>query len=445
MLKEEIINNVDYKILIEKEKRSRLDNDIPTSANTCVDIIRLVWNKYGVENVGPIFLSLSKKRNQSKRSHTDMLKVIFEEIYLSINSEDEKISLLKAIIEITEGKIYVEFEFSNAVKKLTEILLAKSQIDEAAKLIQDIQIETFGSLDKKYKVEYILFQIQVLLAKRDFVRTLIVSNKVVRKNLNEEGLEYQKLEYFLLMTKFYNHEEKYYELSLCFKELYDFSVDIEKKLNALISEGKSDSERATKYKSILSSISSYEYFEKYVLFLNICPPKPEIINQLKALREKYVKELDSSILLGNLIKIKLGEDITKVNKALLDNYARLATFQDNDEYFNNGKLNLKLFRKYFIQHNILIMSKFFSQIYLQRISELLEIPKDEAELEICDMVTNDNLYSRINRIKQIATFRKKQNFDDKLNNLDFDLSKMLDTLESTCHLIHKENLKYDIK
>jgi len=44
------------------------------------------------------------------------------------------------------------------------------KIDEAAKIIQEIQIETYGSLEQKDKVEFILYQMKLVLARNDFVR-----------------------------------------------------------------------------------------------------------------------------------------------------------------------------------------------------------------------------------------------------------------------------------
>lgn len=374
-----------------------------------------------------------------------MIKVIFDEIYPSLKSRDSQVSVLKSIIEITEGKIYVEFEFSNAVRKLTEILLSEGNIEEATKLIQDIQIETFGSLNRVYKVEYILFQMKVLLQKGDFVRTLIVSNKIVRKHLNEPGLENLKVEFYNLMIKYNNHEEKYLEVSDCYKELYDYSVDLRSKFNELSAKGESQIDLAKTYANIISQLDSASLFERFVFFLNLCAPTPENKHLIKHLNTNYTKELEEYQLIGELIAIKLGEDIFPASDEFLSRFARSSTFINDSSIFNNGTQNFKLFRKYFIQHNLQIVSKFFSQISLTRISNLISVPVNEVESEICNMVTSGYLYARINRIKAIVSFRKKQNFDDKLNNLDGDLMKMLETLETTCHLIHKENLKYDIK
>ena len=52
------------------------------------------------------------------------------------------------------------------------------QTEEACDIIQDVHVETYGSLDKKEKVDFILEQIRLTLAKKDFIRCYIISKKV---------------------------------------------------------------------------------------------------------------------------------------------------------------------------------------------------------------------------------------------------------------------------
>jgi hypothetical protein len=55
-----------------------------------------------------LIVALNKKRNQSKNAITEMVKFcLSDEVYLSL-SQEEQLKLLKTIIEITEGRIYVE-------------------------------------------------------------------------------------------------------------------------------------------------------------------------------------------------------------------------------------------------------------------------------------------------------------------------------------------------
>lgn len=78
--------------------------------------------------------------------------------------------------------------------------------EEATKLIQEIQIETYGSLLNQEKVDFILYQMKLVLARRDFVRCQILSRKISKKAISEKGLELQKIEYYGYMVQYYVHE-----------------------------------------------------------------------------------------------------------------------------------------------------------------------------------------------------------------------------------------------
>lgn len=390
-------------------------------------------------------LALYKKRNQSKQAITEMIKYAVNYTYFKISNDDLKIQFLKNVIEVTEGKIFVEFEYSIAVKRLTEIVLEKGDVEEAARLIQDIQIETFGSLDRIYKVEYILFQMRILLAKGDYIRTLIVSNKIIRRHLNEPGLEKMKIDFYTLMIKYYSHENKNFEIAQCYKILYDFINELESKTKSINDNNKSEMDVEMNLNEVLSSCNKSVYFENYVMYLNICPIIKQTLTAITELRDNYIKDLDRNPDLRHLILIKLGENIIVVNNDILERYRRFALFYDNNEFNVNGEKNFSLFRKYLIQFNLILCQKFFSQIRIERISRMISIKLDEVETEICDMVSNEYIFARINRIAGIISFRRKKDMDDKLNDLNFDLEKMLETIETTCHLVHKENLKYNIK
>ena len=43
------------------------------------------------------------------------------------------------------------------------------------------QVETFGSMEKQEKVEFILEQMRLCIAKKDFIRTQIISKKINTK------------------------------------------------------------------------------------------------------------------------------------------------------------------------------------------------------------------------------------------------------------------------
>lgn len=52
---------------------------------------------------------------------------------------------------ITEGKIYVEVERARLTHKLAMMKEAEGDITEAATILQELQVETFGSMERKEK------------------------------------------------------------------------------------------------------------------------------------------------------------------------------------------------------------------------------------------------------------------------------------------------------
>lgn len=53
------------------------------------------------------------------------------------------------------------------------------------------QVETFGSMERKEKVEFILEQMRLCLAKKDYIRCQIISKKISIKFFNSEDEELQ--------------------------------------------------------------------------------------------------------------------------------------------------------------------------------------------------------------------------------------------------------------
>lgn len=48
------------------------------------------------------------------------------------------------------------------------------------------QVETFGSMDLKEKVEFLLEQMRLTLARKDFVRTSIIAKKIATRFFDKE-------------------------------------------------------------------------------------------------------------------------------------------------------------------------------------------------------------------------------------------------------------------
>ena len=58
-----------------------------------------------------------------------------------------------------------------------------------------LQVETFGTMEKKEKVEFILEQMRLCFETKDYIRTQIISKKISTKYFEAEDTEELKLRY----------------------------------------------------------------------------------------------------------------------------------------------------------------------------------------------------------------------------------------------------------
>lgn len=92
--------------------------------------------------------------------------------------------------------MYVEVERARLTHKLAKIKEDEGNITEAANVIQELQVETYGSMERKEKVELILEQMRLCLAKKDYIRTQIISKKINTKFFDDEKTQDLKLKYY---------------------------------------------------------------------------------------------------------------------------------------------------------------------------------------------------------------------------------------------------------
>ncbi len=152
----------------------------------------------------------------------------------------------------------------------------------------------------------------------------------------------------------------------------------------------------------------------------------------KELEKNYKHDLEANKLMQTLVKIRLSDDIIKVTDEFLAEFRNLKIF-----FIDPHVIHGMLFRKYLIQHNLGIFQKYFSQIKLQRMSEMVAIDVNEVEQELADMCINKYIYAKINRINLTANFKPKQDSSDKLNDMNTDLSK------STKYFLRSEKKRID--
>ena len=145
---------------------------------------KLVWGRN--RRTPPKLISTLIFRSQLKQAVVKMVQECCTYVDKTPDKET-KIKLIETLRSITEGKIYVEVERARLTHILAKMREEEGDTAEAAKIIQELQVETYGSMDKREKVELILEQMRLCLNIKDYVRTQIISKKINTKFFEEEN------------------------------------------------------------------------------------------------------------------------------------------------------------------------------------------------------------------------------------------------------------------
>ena len=91
---------------------------------------------------------------------------------------ETKLSLIETLRTVTEGKIFVEVERARVTRILSNIKKSQGDITAATDILCELQVETFGSMTRREKTEFILEQVALCIEKGDWTQASILSRKI---------------------------------------------------------------------------------------------------------------------------------------------------------------------------------------------------------------------------------------------------------------------------
>jgi len=127
-------------------------------------------------------------------------------------------------------------------------------------------------------VEFILYQMKLVLARNDFVRCQILSRKISNRALNEKGIEASKIQYYKNMVQYYVHEKELLEAAKAYQLIYD-TINKATPEEAAVLEAKYPNDRV-------------EAFQNFVLYLLISSYDQVKVDLLKVVESTYPRELE---------------------------------------------------------------------------------------------------------------------------------------------------------
>ncbi|KAL9313733.1 hypothetical protein ACSQ67_019185 [Phaseolus vulgaris] len=428
--------NLDAEIeqLLNAEKHARLAGDVAATRNAVTEILRLCFEARAWNTLNDQIVLLSKRRGQLKQAVTAMVQQAMQYIDETPDIET-RIKLIKTLNIVSAGKIYVEIEGARLIKKLAKIKEEQGHIAEAADLMQEIAVETFGAMAKTEKIAFILEQVRLCLDRQDYVRAQILSRKISTRvfdadvskekkkpkegdNLVEEApadipsLPELKRIYYELMIRYYSHKNDYLEICRCYKAIYEIP---------------SVKENPAEWIPILRKICWYLVLSPHD------PMQSSLLNS--TLEDRNLSEIPNfKLLLKQLVTMEVIQWTT-----LWDSYKN--EFENENNVGKNlGDKAAEDLRERVIEHNILVISKYYARITLKRLAALLCLSVQEAEKHLSDMVVSKALVAKIDRPMGIVCFQSAKDSNDLLNSWAANLERLLDLVEKSCHQIHKETM-----
>jgi 26S proteasome regulatory subunit N5 len=372
----------------EKELRQAEEVNAIECEKVMCQILERVKSQGNWQSVGEWIQALAKRRRQPKQAIVGMVKHAMS--YL--DSLEKNHPLMSTLRTVCEGKIYLEIEFARLTKKLSENYEAENNLEKASSLLQEVQVETYGSMEKTEKLNFLLEQLRLLLELKDYVRFQIISKKVNKKILDEPGMEDNKVRFLQYMIQYYDHQKDYMEVALSYKTISEVIGQTMEGVNAI---------------------------QEMVLNLLLVSHSAEQIDLLRRIPEGIDPELQA------VVNIITGKELGKSSQAVKN----LLTEE-----------KWKTLLRRINQHNIRTIQIYYKRITLTRLAELLEMTVSDAEAEIRDMVSYMGFSAKINRLEGFVYFSKKTDADEKLNEWGTDIFSLLNKLEEVTHLIHRERI-----
>lgn len=110
----------------------------------------------------------------------------------------------------------------------------------------------------------------------------------------------------------------------------------------------------------------------------------------------------------------------------------------------NKKTLWETLKQRIIQHNLRVVAEHYSSIRSERLAQLLGISASDTETYVSELVNQKQLVAKIDRPKGIIQFRLPKEPSDVLQDWSDDVSKLLELVETTSHLIQRENMVHNV-
>jgi len=406
--------------LLQLEKQTRAGADAISTGRLLVAAVKFCWKRGDLGAVQENIVLLSKRRGQLKQAVTKMIQEAYTYVE-QVTDLEQRIKLIETLRTVTAGKIYVEIERARLTRTLAAIREGQGDVAEAANILQELQVETYGSMEKREKVDFILEQMRLCLAKKDYIRTQIISKKVSPKYFEAEDTDDLKLKFYRLMIELDEHEGSYLAICRHYRAIADttsIKTDADKRAEAL---------------------------RCVVLYLLLAPYDNEQADLIQRVKEekdvekipKY-RDLLTLFTTAELVQWRdLCRDFEKELREMTPGSTAGEVLRRGTEGGDKRWADLKV---RCVEHNLRVMAKYYTTLRVDRMAQLLDLAPLEAEEFLSGLVVSKTVEAKIDRLDGIVHFTHAKEPADVLNDWSFSLNKLMSLVSETTHLITKEQM-----
>ena len=397
-------------------------------------------------------LLLSKKHGQLKQAITKMVQIVMGFLDDTPDSET-KLSVIETLRTVTEGKIFVEVERARVTRILSNIRKEQGDINKARDILCELQVETFGSMTRREKTEFILEQVALCIDSGDWTQAQILSRKIStryfarkpvktpeqleeeRKKREEEDAKAQpsdppreapnddvtdlKLRYYEQQITLAKHEDKYLDACKHYRQVLD-TESVEKNPEQL--------------QAVL---------QRVIYFILLAPYDNEQSDLLHRINidARNIAEVpkDAALLkqftIHELMRWPMVEQQYGKHLCSTDIFSK-----EKDKDDEKSHVRYEALRHRVIEHNVRVVAKYYTRITFPRLTELLDLSEEETEKYISDLVTKKTVFARIDRPARLVDFQDRRGADEVLDEWSGSMKGLLGLLERVGHLIQREEM-----
>lgn len=441
------------------EKLARQASDLATTSRVLIAISTICKDAGEWSTLNDQVLLLSKKHSQLKQAITRMVQTVMG--FLDATpSLDTKLSVIETLRTVTEGKIFVEVERARVTKILSDIKKEQGDLKAATDILCELQVETFGSMERREKTQFILDQVALCIETGDWAQAGILSRKISIKylarkpkktpeQLEKERKDREKKEKRGETVPEVKEDDttdlklRYYEQQIVLAQHDDKYLDVCKHYRQVL-DTEAVEEDPAKLRPVLQRI---------IYFIILAPHDNEqhdLLHRIHRDTRNSQVPLDAELLkLFTVHELMRWPEVAKTfgphlcSTDVFDAEAppALKTSMAKDAAaVPKPQRRWADLRKRVIEHNVRVVARYYTRVEMGRLTQLLDLTEDETEKYISDLVTSKTVYAKIDRPARVVSFARPRDADDVLNEWSSNMRSLLGLLERIDHLITKEEM-----